>query len=282
MALIQYRKGDIFESNAQVLVNTVNCKGVMGKGLALAFKQRFPDMFEVYQQECKTGKLRIGRPTLYRESTPWILNFPTKDNWKANSKIEYLEKGLEYLVSHYKEAGINSIAFPKLGTQNGKLAWDEVGPLMVRYLSNLDINVYIYIADDDIEYQDDKEAEAAIWKQFNGLALSAERLQQEVHLSARAAKKIVDSRKVVEFASLSDIIAIEGLAKGPLKQLKEYLHHQRYHVNELPGMPQEEKAVERKKQSRARRARPKKTSQPQMENIEASGGSPASLFEVAI
>jgi hypothetical protein len=75
----------IFDSKAQVIVNTVNCKGVMGKGLALAFKQRYPAMFAVYQQECKTGKLRIGKPTLYKQSTPWILNFP-RDTQRDNLK----------------------------------------------------------------------------------------------------------------------------------------------------------------------------------------------------
>jgi hypothetical protein len=70
MAIIHYQTGDIFESTAQVIVNTVNCKGVMGKGLALSFKQRYPAMFQVYQQECKTGKLRIGRPSLYKRSAP--------------------------------------------------------------------------------------------------------------------------------------------------------------------------------------------------------------------
>lgn len=145
MANIQYQKGDIFESKAQVIVNTVNCQGIMGKGLALAFKQKYPAMFKVYQQECRTGKLHIGKPTLYQESTPWILNFPTKDSWRGNSKLEYLQKGLEFLVAHYKNAGIKSIAFPKLGTQNGKLSWNEVGPLMAEYLSQLDIDVYINI-----------------------------------------------------------------------------------------------------------------------------------------
>jgi len=153
MPNIHYQKGDIFEGTTQVIVNTVNCKGVMGKGLALAFKQRYPEMFSVYQQECKSGRLRIGRPTLYQKSTPWILNFPTKDNWKANSKLEYLEKGLEYFVNNYKQAGITSIAFPKLGVQNGKLSWDEVGPLMAQYLGPLDIDVFIYVAEEDREYQ---------------------------------------------------------------------------------------------------------------------------------
>lgn len=153
MALIHYQRGNIFDSKAHVIVNTVNCDGYMGKGLALAFKQRYPAMFSVYQQECKTDKLRIGRPTLYQESIPWILNFPTKYHWRLPSKLEYLEKGLEFLLANYKKAGIKSIAFPKLGTQNGKLSWDEVGPLMAKYLSQLDIDVYIYIAEGDAEYQ---------------------------------------------------------------------------------------------------------------------------------
>ena len=173
MTHIHYQKGDIFDSKAQVIVNTVNCKGVMGKGLALAFKQRYPAMFAVYQQECKTGKLRIGRPGLYRESSPWILNFPTKYDWRFPSKLEYLEKGLEYVAANYKKEGIKSIAFPKLGAQNGKLSWDDVGPLMVKYLSQLDIAVYIYItegdreyqAESDTKYQDGIEAENSIENQ---------------------------------------------------------------------------------------------------------------------
>src|SRR2546428_13057667 len=105
MAYIRYQKGDIFDSKAQVIVNTVNCKGVMGKGLALAFKQRYPAMFAVYQQECKTGKLRIGRPSLYRESSPWILNFPTKYDWRVPSNLEHIEKVLEHVAANDKKEG---------------------------------------------------------------------------------------------------------------------------------------------------------------------------------
>jgi O-acetyl-ADP-ribose deacetylase (regulator of RNase III) len=152
MAEIRYQKGDIFEAQTQVIVNPVNCHGVMGKGLALAFKLRYPEMFTVYQQECKSGMLRIGRPTLYKEGTPWILNFPTKDHWRTNSKIEYLEQGLVYFATHYQEDGITSVAFPKLGTLHGKLSWDEVGPLMARYLGPLELEVVIYVADGDREY----------------------------------------------------------------------------------------------------------------------------------
>src|SRR6266702_282716 len=241
MTNIQYQKGDIFESNAQVIVNTVNCQGVMGKGLALAFKQKYPDMFNVYQQECRTRKLRIGRPTLYQKSTPWILNFPTKDSWRANSKLEYLEKGLEFLVSHYKNAGIKSIAFPKLGAQNGKLSWDEVGPIMAQYLSQLEVDVYIYIAEGDREYQDDplqdSKAKERIWKQFNELALSIDRLCQEVGLSRREATKVVNSREAIEFKSQADIDSIEKLAKASSKKIKDYINRQKHTPTELPGLP---------------------------------------------
>ncbi len=273
MARIQYLKGDIFESSAQVIVNTVNCEGFMGRGLALAFKQRYPDMFSVYQQECKTGKLRIGRPTLYRASTPWILNFPTKNKWRANSKIEYLEKGLKYFVANYKEAGIKSIAFPKLGTQNGKLSWDEVGPLMAKYLSKLDIDVYIYIAEGDREYSaEDNAAEAAAWKYFNELAFSSERLQQEVHLSPREAKKVAEQRATTEFTSLSNIEAINGLAKVSLQRVKTFIHQQQYSAKELPGITSEKKPTQCKKKRRAQSAPPAKRRRvaPEAEYINAS------------
>ncbi len=263
MAYIRYQKGDIFDSKAQVIVNTVNCKGVMGKGLALAFKQRYPGMFPVYQQECKTGRLRIGKPTLYKQSAPWILNFPTKNDWKLPSKLEYLEKGLEYLVGNYKKAGIKSIAFPKLGAQNGKLSWDEVGPLMARYLSQVDIDVYIYIAEGDKEYQYDPQRESdikeKIWKQFSELALSQDRLIQEIRLSPREAKKVAQKRELMEFTSLADIEAIEGLAKVSLKKVKDYFAHQRCKQIELFDMQSANSShsEEKKKSSKVSQSRKK-------------------------
>lgn len=242
MTIIQYQKGDIFDSPAQVIVNTVNCKGVMGKGLALAFKQRFPDMFDVYQQECRSGKLRIGRPGLYKAGSPWILNFPTKDHWKFPSKMEYIEKGLEYFVANYKKAGITSIAFPKLGAQNGKLSWDEVGPVMAKYLSQLDIDVYVYVADGDREFQynieDENHAEEQIWQRFSELARSQELLMQEVLLSAREAKKIGNNREHMEFASFEDIKNIDGLAKVSLERIKKYINGQQYTEVALVEIPQ--------------------------------------------
>jgi O-acetyl-ADP-ribose deacetylase (regulator of RNase III) len=269
MAHIRYERGSIFDSKAHVIVNTVNCEGFMGKGLALAFKQRYPDMFAVYQEECKSHRLRIGRPTLYKETTPWILNFPTKNKWRANSKLEYLEKGLKYLITYYKKAGIKSIAFPKLGAQNGKLSWDEVGPLMAKYLSQLDIDVYIYIAEGDQEYQYDPQREndirEKIWKQFSELALSQDHLVQEVQLSPREAKKVAQKRESLEIASLADIESI-GLAKISLKKIKNYICCQEFTKVELEGMssasvtkPQAAKKASRSRSTKRNQKKPMTT-----------------------
>jgi len=137
--------GDIFKSNAQTLVNTVNCVGVMGKGLALEFKKRFPDMYEDYVARCRRGEVQLGKPYLYRRVIPpWILLFPTKHDWRSVSKLTDIEEGLRYLEKHYKEWGIISLAVPPLGCGLGELNWDIVGPTLYRYLSRLEIPVELY------------------------------------------------------------------------------------------------------------------------------------------
>jgi len=143
---IQIKKGNIFEAETQTIVNTVNCKGVMGKGLALEFKKRYPKMYEEYKKECEEEKLTIGTLHLYKgDPDRWILNFPTKDHWRFKSRLEYIEDGLKYFCSKYKEWGIKSIAFPQLGCQQGGLNWSDVKPLMERYLKDLpDIEIFIY------------------------------------------------------------------------------------------------------------------------------------------
>lgn len=137
--------GDIFESQAQTLVNTVNCVGIMGKGIALAFKNRFPAMFEEYQQRCKAGEVRLGEPYLYPSlMTPWILNFPTKAHWRSVSNIKDIIHGLDYLIAHYRDWGITSMAVPPLGCGQGQLEWRVVAPILHRYLDQLAIPVELY------------------------------------------------------------------------------------------------------------------------------------------
>src|SRR5690606_28844889 len=109
----------------------VNTVGVMGKGVALEFKKRYPGMFDDYAMRCKSKQVKLGEPYLYRDQAgTMIVNFPTKEHWRAASRIADIERGLEYFVQHYSEWGITSIAFPPLGCGNGGLDWAEVGPVI--------------------------------------------------------------------------------------------------------------------------------------------------------
>ena len=171
--MIEYIEGDIFDSPAQVIVNTVNTVGVMGKGLALSFKKRYPDMFESYKKVCEKHQLTIGKLMLYQEADHWILLFPTKENWRNPSKLEYVEKGLMKFVSTYAEKHITSIAFPKLGCGNGELDWDLVRPLMERYLRPLPIDVYIYLGINNDNLPEHKEQQKTIkWLKENAKDMS--------------------------------------------------------------------------------------------------------------
>lgn len=146
--MIEYIKGNIFNSPAQVIVNTVNTVGVMGKGLALSFKKRYPKMFEAYKKACDKHQLTIGKLMLYYAPDHWIMMFPTKESWRNPSKLEYLEAGLNKFVTTYAEKKITSIAFPKLGCGNGELSWADVKPVMEKYFRPLPITVYIYVGMD--------------------------------------------------------------------------------------------------------------------------------------
>jgi len=136
--------GDLFASDAQTLCNTVNCVGVMGKGVALEFKKRYPRMAKDYAVRCAQNEVRLGEPYLYRDTDVWILNFPTKGHWRSSSRIADVEKGLDYLAANAVAWGVTSLALPPLGCGNGGLAWSEVGPLIYAKLKGLPINVEVY------------------------------------------------------------------------------------------------------------------------------------------
>ncbi len=137
--------GDILKSKAQTLVNTVNCVGIMGKGIAREFKNRFHEMFKDYIKRCERKEIRVGQPYLYKSLFgPQIVNFPTKEHWKSVSKVSDIEQGLDYLLAHYKEWGITSISIPPLGCGNGQLEWKVVGRLIYSRAKQLDIPVEIY------------------------------------------------------------------------------------------------------------------------------------------
>jgi len=143
--MIEVSVSDLFESKCQTLVNTVNTVGIMGTGVALEFKKRFPDMYEDYVRRCAEGKVKLGEPYLYKRlMPPWILNFPTKKHWRSVSNLSDIIRGLKYLEQHYKEWGITSIALPPLGCGHGQLEWNIVGPTLYRYMKRFDIPVELY------------------------------------------------------------------------------------------------------------------------------------------
>jgi O-acetyl-ADP-ribose deacetylase (regulator of RNase III)/uncharacterized protein YwgA len=145
MSGITTRVGDLFESEAQTLVNTVNTVGVMGKGIALGFKQRFPDMYKDYVRRCENQEVKLGQPYLFKSlMTPWIINFPTKGHWRTPSRLEAIREGIAHLADHYREWGIESLAVPPLGCGEGGLEWRIVGPTLYRGLTELDIPVELY------------------------------------------------------------------------------------------------------------------------------------------
>ncbi|MBO9829400.1 macro domain-containing protein [Xanthomonas sp. A2111] len=143
--MFKARIGDLFASHAQVYANAVNCAGIMGKGIAQAFKQRYPAMFEDYAMRCREGRMRIGEPYLYQDASGVrILNFPTKRHWRSPSRLQDIAAGLDYLAAHLHEWGVHSLALPPLGCGNGGLAWDEVGPLLYRTLAHLPVEIEVY------------------------------------------------------------------------------------------------------------------------------------------
>ncbi len=144
--MIVYTNGDLFESPAKVLVNTVNTRGVMGKGIALRFKQIYPEMFSQYRDHCEHQRLTIGKLLLYKTPHKWILNFPTKEHWRHPSRPEYIEAGLRKFKASCARIGAASYAFPMLGCGNGELNFEkQVRPLMERYLGKLSVSIWLHI-----------------------------------------------------------------------------------------------------------------------------------------
>lgn len=147
--MIKYVTGDILESSAQALINTVNTVGVMGKGIALQFKKAYPNNFKAYTEACKKGEIKIGKLFVTRDENlnsgeKIIINFPTKTSWRKPSEYSYIEKGLEDLIRIIHTNKIESIAIPPLGAGNGGLEWEKVKRLIEQKLSNIHVAAFIY------------------------------------------------------------------------------------------------------------------------------------------
>lgn len=157
-------EGDMFFSRMQTVTVSVNCVGIMGKGLASRAKYQFSDVYVFYQDSCRRRTLQMGKPYLYKRETSfdyqladepetlsnansetWFLLFPTKRHWRERADIEGIEKGLQWLRDNYEKEGIKSLAIPALGCGLGRLDWRDVGPLMCKYLTDLNVPVWIYL-----------------------------------------------------------------------------------------------------------------------------------------
>lgn len=137
--------GNLLHSSMQTLVNTVNCKGAMGKGIAAQFKKRFPSMFEDYKLRCDKGSVKPGVPYVYSaDDGKIIVNFPTKDHWRNDSNPHWIQKGLDIIKKNYRAWGITSLALPPLGCGNGGLEWRNVRKMMIATLRDIDIPIEIY------------------------------------------------------------------------------------------------------------------------------------------
>lgn len=152
-----YRTGNIANDESDMIINTVNCVGVMGKGVALAYKKKFPAMFKEYKQLCIEKKIRIGKMFVFitknEDRTQYVVNFPTKYYWRKPSKLEWIEYGLEDLSNLMLTCNPATLAIPPLGCGNGGLKWERVEPMVMQYLVNSrkllkgeKLTIYIYNA----------------------------------------------------------------------------------------------------------------------------------------
>lgn len=141
---VEILTGNIFRSDCQTLVNTINCVGVMGAGLALECRLRYPQMHDRYVDLCADHRIDIGLLWIYKANGRWILNFPTKKHWRYPAQEAYLHAGLQKFSDTYEEKGIVSIAFPMLGADKGGIPQQRSLDIMMGYLEKLDLKVEIY------------------------------------------------------------------------------------------------------------------------------------------
>jgi O-acetyl-ADP-ribose deacetylase (regulator of RNase III) len=147
--MIELRHGDILNADVEALVNTVNCVGIMGRGIALQFRKAFPENFTAYEAACKRGEVRPGMMLVHDlhllQNPRYVINFPTKRHWKGKSRMEYIKSGLHALVTEVNRRGIHSLAIPPLGCGLGGLDWEEVRPMIENAFRGLaEVRVLLY------------------------------------------------------------------------------------------------------------------------------------------
>jgi len=221
--MIEIKKGNIFTTKCHTIVNTVNCVGVMGAGIAYEFKLRFPEMFEKYKSYCDAGLIKIGNLWIYKltkndnEMYEYILNFPTKTHWKYQSKEEYLEKGLQKFVDTYKEKGILSIAFPLLGASKGGIDEEISIKIMKKYLEKVDINVEIW--------KFDPNAKDDLYEEFKDKFLNLDEtiIKEQSKLRIDLIRKIKNALHRDDIHCMSGLLRVKGIGDVSLQKSFQFI-----------------------------------------------------------
>lgn len=214
--MIYYNDGTVFNVNANALVNTVNCTGVMGAGIALEFKLRYPEMFKDYETKCKAKLIKTGKVDYYRcNGSPVIINFPAKWHFKYPSKMIWIEQGLDNFAETYSKHNISSVAFPKLGANKGGLDWEKVKKIMIKHLSPLDIDIYICLDQNHAE-----GIEKNMLDRFN--SSSVDQLSQVVKLTE---KQKSNMQKHMPYHRFWKIAETEGIGIKTYSDIFQHFHH---------------------------------------------------------
>ncbi len=229
--MIIRKTGNIFTTQCQTIVNTINCVGVMGAGIAYEFRLRDPEMFERYKELCSNKAIDIGKLWIYNTdeeniSFSKILNFPTKNNWKYPSKEEYLHKGLQKFLETYEAKGITSIAFPLLGADRGGLDRNRSIEIMESYLGKCTIDIEIWdfdpTAKDDL-YEDFKSI-------FNEIDDNTIKAESKIRIDL--VKKVRAAIELPNINSLSGLLRVKGIGDKTLENLFKYIKsYKQSHVN---------------------------------------------------
>ena len=218
--MIKYFNGTIFNSGAPTIVNTVNCIGVMNAGIALEFSLRYPKMYQNYVKKCENKEIKVGKVDYYFGEEVNIVNFPTKWHFKYPSQLCWIEDGLKDFVKTYKSKNITKVAFPKLGTLNGKLNWNEVKLLMEKYLSKIDAEIIICLDVDDAD---------GLEKEMLNIINTAnfQEIKKEIRLTKKQEETIKENLPIKRFWKIKEL---DGIGSTIYKKLFTYC------LNSVKGM----------------------------------------------
>lgn len=222
-------RGNLFSSEAEAFVNTVNCVGAMGKGIALDFRRRFPQMFELYVEDCSRGRLKPGHVYYYPHDEKLILNFAIKGHWKYPSRIEWIESCLHQFVQEYRPKNIQSVAFPWMGAMNGGLPLEQIKAVTRKYLRVLtDIDVEVY--------EFDPNASDPLYEVLRDVvnSLSETTFAKESRLQKRTCLKIIESIRNGQINSLPNLVNSGIIGEQSIDKLYLFLSRYRKKADRQP------------------------------------------------